>query len=766
MVIKNRKVMAIFIFTVYIALHIYLIIQIVQPFSGITISMDRHQNVIVEQIDKDGWVHDTNISKGDIVKKIEGKEVKGLDDQKRLEHAEDLTIEHNNKITRYTAPDIKFSNFLKELYMPEIFTILILLLSILIYQKHNSTANFLMSFLMMSSLSLLTSNVSGHKDVGASLILIFSFQLGVLSFFCFIYSTFLEKDLIRKKPSVILTINIIFGIFIILLNIYDLLIKDLPSLLTDNLMLVHFSLNIVYSIGFLIYLYIKKRDSSHEPFLKWMLVIPTIAFVPFIFLHAIPYILGLPILPDDIAALFLFAIPIGYSYLILTKQLLDINFILNRIRYYTFLSLVPTIIISFVVSGTVNYDSNLFSRFLQNFFLIFTLNVIFLLLKEKIDYSFRNQLFRDKTNLTQSIDQFTQKLSAVMKEEELERLLVNEVVSVLNPSVIAFVEYDSDTFQYTTRVFHGNEELFTLHKHQEWLIQSDTSGDLLKYTDSLGIRLYNKDQKMVYIWVGHKRNHTSFNINEKTWTTTIVKYVRLVYENLHAVSDLIQSLQQQDIEDRPASVSLSRFLFQLAETERRRLASDLHDSALQDQIVWYRKLEHLIQDNQDIPSDVQEQLIKVKNGMVDVIKQIRSTCNELRPNLLLEGGLIQSLKELFSQFQMRVKYHLDYEFDNISETFEDYNTKLSIYRVFQELLNNADKHSKATHVSVSMWEDDQMIYIDYRDNGKGFDMQSPYIKKNHMGLSVLKERIFSLNGEVEFVSSKGKGLQVHITIPR
>ncbi|WP_100332406.1 sensor histidine kinase [Bacillus xiapuensis] len=486
----------------------------------------------------------------------------------------------------------------------------------------------------------------------------------------------------------------------------------------------------------------------------------------FYFFHAIPYIIGLPYLPDDVAALFLFAIPIGYSYLILTKQLLDINFILNRIRYYTVLSLIPTIIISFVVSGTVNHESNVYSRFLQNFFLILTLNIIFLLLKEKVDYSFRNQLFRDKTNLTQNIEQFTQKLSAVMKEEELDRLLVKEVVSVLNPSIITFVEYDSETSQYTTRVVHGDNDQFTLRKHQEWLIQSDTNGDLMELKDSLGIRLYHKDQKMIYVWIGHKRNQTSFNINEKTWMITIVKYVRLVYENLHAVNNLIQSLQKPNIGDHPASVSLSRFLFQLAERERRRLASDLHDSALQDQIVWYRKLENVIQENQDIPSDVQEQLVKIKNGMVDVIKQIRSTCNELRPNLLLEGGLIKSLNELFSQIQMRVKYHLDYQFDNISVTFEDYNTTLSIYRVFQELLNNADKHSEATRVSVSMWEDDQTIFIDYRDNGKGFDIKSPPTKKNHMGLSGLKERILSLNGKVEFITSKGKGLQVYITIPR
>ncbi|WP_100332407.1 hypothetical protein [Bacillus xiapuensis] len=282
MVIKIRRVMAIFIFIVYIALHTYLIAQMVRPFSGVTISIDQHQNFIVEHINKNGWVNNTDIKKGDIIKKIDGKELKGTGVQNTLKYADDLTVEHNDKVIRFMAPDKKVSDFLQELYIPGVFSILTLLLSVLIFQKKNATANFMLGFMMLASLSFLSSNAT-HRDFVADLILIFSFQLGALSFFCFVYSTFLEKGFIQKKPKVMLTINIILAILIILLNLYSLIIKELSGLFTDNLMLIYFSFNIVYSIGLLIYIYIKKRDSLHEPFLKWMLVIPTVAFVPFIF---------------------------------------------------------------------------------------------------------------------------------------------------------------------------------------------------------------------------------------------------------------------------------------------------------------------------------------------------------------------------------------------------------------------------------------------------------------------------------------------------
>ena len=652
------------------------------------------------------------------------------------------------------------------MYIPVIFSLLTLLLSIFIYQKRSSTANYLIGFLMTASLSLFTSTESGHGDFGATLILAFSFPLGALFLVKFLSAICEEKGIIEKRPTTLLKIDTAFGMVVIILDLLNLVVENILSSLTANLMLVYFCLNIVYSIGLLIYLYIKKRDSHYEPFLKWMLFILLVAFGPFIVFHAIPYILGMPYLNDEIAALFLFVIPLGYSYLIMTKQLLDINFILNRIRYYAFLSLLPTIFISLLVIGIINQESDSFSRFLQIFFLLFILNILFLFLKEKIDFSFRNQLFQDKTNLSQRIDPFTQRLSSIMKQDELETFLVNEITSTLDPSVIGLVEYHVATSTLMTNVVHGKENQFTLHKQMKWMIQNDSEEGLLEYKGSLGIRLYKTDHKKTYIWIGHKRNQTTFNSNEKMWIITIVKYVRLVYENLHAVSSLVASIEKQSLEDQPNSLSLSRLLFQLAEKERRRLASDLHDSALQDQIVWYRKLETFINENQHLPKDTHEQLMKVKNGMVDVIKQIRNTCNELRPNLLSEVGLIKSLKELFSQIQMRVKYNLEYEFDEISETFDDYNQALSIYRVLQELLNNAEKHSEATHVSVNMWEENQTIYIDYRDNGKGFDLQSLDKERNSMGLSGLKERIASINGNVDFLSKEGKGLQVHITLPR
>ncbi|MED4455322.1 sensor histidine kinase [Metabacillus fastidiosus] len=764
--IKKSTIIFSLVLISFIFLHGYILMILEKPYSGISASLDSKGNYVITKISKVGWVSYTGIQTGDTLKEMNGEKLNSDSSPTReaFSFAKELAIEKNGFLSYYKASGIKLKSSLYEIYIPVIFSILVLLLSIFIYQKHSLTANYLIGFLLATSLSYSSSAASGRGDFGAKLILVLLIQPGVLLFVYFLYSVFFDKQIIKERFPAFLKVTTLLTFVTIMINLYSLFFTAVHQV--SSVTLVSFIIIIIYSICFLIYTYIKKKDSVHEPFLKWMIVIKVIAFSPFIFFHAIPYILGWPYLVDDIAGLFLFVIPLGYCYLLMTKQLLDIDFIISKGRYYAFLSLVPTFLISLLVTGIANQDNNSFSRFLLNFILILIFNILFLFLKEKVDFSFRNQLFQDKTNLTQSIDQFTQKLSSIMKQDELESFFVHEIIKALQAENIILIDYNLENTILRTKEVYGNN--FKIYKQIKWILQNDSAGTLLEYKGLIGIQLYKIGQQKTYIWIGQKKNNTRFNINEKTWMITTAKYVRLVYENLFAVNSLIQSLEKQQVQEQSSSASLSRLLFQLSEKERRKLASDLHDSALQDQIIWYRKLENLITENKDLSKETETELSKIKNGMVDVINQIRHTCNELRPNLLLEAGLTQSLQELFSNIQLRVKYTLDYEFDQIQDTFDNFNTPISIYRILQELLNNADKHSDATNVAIHMWEDNQRLHIDYRDNGKGFNLEIFNKQTNHihMGLSGLKERILSLHGKVEFISAEGQGLQVHITLPR
>ena len=80
----------------------------------------------------------------------------------------------------------------------------------------------------------------------------------------------------------------------------------------------------------------------------------------------------------------------------------------------------------------------------------------------------------------------------------------------------------------------------------------------------------------------------------------------------------------------------------------------------------------------------------------------------------------------------------------------------------QELLNNAMKHSKATNVTIRLFEKDENLYLTYVDNGIGIEWDEVNYSYNTLGLSGIVTRIQSLNGEMTVESKLNRGLQIII----
>ena len=89
---------------------------------------------------------------------------------------------------------------------------------------------------------------------------------------------------------------------------------------------------------------------------------------------------------------------------------------------------------------------------------------------------------------------------------------------------------------------------------------------------------------------------------------------------------------------------------------------------------------------------------------------------------------------------------------------------ISVYRIIQELVNNAIKHSNAAEILVQIRKDDQLLLIDVEDNGKGFGY-NPDSKKSGMGLAGITSRVNYWKGSLNIESDKSSGTSVHIEIP-
>lgn len=191
------------------------------------------------------------------------------------------------------------------------------------------------------------------------------------------------------------------------------------------------------------------------------------------------------------------------------------------------------------------------------------------------------------------------------------------------------------------------------------------------------------------------------------------------------------------------------------------LSIDLHDSVLQEQLLLLRDIE--IISDKVIDQPLKSNLYYLKEKVLDNIYLVRETCNELLPPFLSELGIIQSIQILIDRTNLRSDFILKTELDTSIQHLGK-ELDLILYRVVQELLNNAMKHSEATVVELSLSQRNHTLSLSYYDNGKGVELEKLNNSIQTMGIFGIKERIKTIGGTIEFVSEVGKGMQVSIEV--
>lgn len=331
-------------------------------------------------------------------------------------------------------------------------------------------------------------------------------------------------------------------------------------------------------------------------------------------------------------------------------------------------------------------------------------------------------------SLQESLNRFSNDLANVMKVSELENRLIEEVRTVLQVAGVSIEE-----------VPRGQEHG-------------------LVDTNDIWVKIGEKQQP-VYLRIAG--NHTMLRIEEE-WLETAVHYVTILYDNLHLLEDLMKRLEDMVAKNETPRWML-RLLFKLSEKERASLSGDLHDSVLQNLIIWYRKLESL-RSTAAFAQDTQQQLKQIEEGLLDTIHQIRITCNELRPPFLMKMGLVESLKSLFSYTRMFANYEIEF-LPECQDCSLQEDQILGVYRIVQELLNNANKHSRADKVTMTLAVTEDHLYFSYSDDGVGMDLSAFEGSFQHMGIAGIEKRVLSLEGEVGLMSAPKQGFHVKIRIP-
>ncbi|WP_211234313.1 ATP-binding protein [Paenibacillus taiwanensis] len=650
--------------------------------------------------------------------------------------------------------------------VPSLVLVVFLLMSCVVYakRKDDKAARLLILFFVCIGIIYFSSPVSGKLDLVAR-VLISLLPLGFCLFMYFM-NAYLSRYRIKFVNNYILHL---LSIIVLLQCVAKMLfhIDIIKADISGTISAMYYSTIVfanVVCLYRLIALFIQYRFTKLNPLFKFMLAAHSLAFVPFVTMNVISLSLfRVQLLPAYFTTLFVLVLPISYMYLITSNRLFDIDFILTRFKYYTSLALVPSLLVLFFLAiiYNANYDHT-WVQWFQIFVVIHIGFTLFLYLKEQVDYKFRPKLFKQMYSYQDSLDRFSRSMARVMKKEDLIRAIEQEVTSMLPLSRFQFLTVNSSHARVNPSP--TNDVDHDIAKYLLANVESLQVAEVITMPQGVALIVGQRKEEIHVIWIGNKSNRTLFNVDELRWLKTIANYTSIVYENLHFLDNFMEQLEDE-MRQTQSSTSpwLLRLLFLLSENERRRLGSDLHDSALQDQLIWYRRLETFMADNK-IPKHMQNELYQIKEGLLDVIHQIRETCNELRPPLLTELGVVEAVEFLTDHLQLQVNFAVVLQAKPVTATLSEEQIT-AVYRIMQELLRNTEKHAKANKVVIDIEEDDTHIYLAYKDDGVGMNLDNLQSSFSHMGLSGIRERVISLEGEIEFHAEEGRGFAVSMKIP-
>lgn len=198
-------------------------------------------------------------------------------------------------------------------------------------------------------------------------------------------------------------------------------------------------------------------------------------------------------------------------------------------------------------------------------------------------------------------------------------------------------------------------------------------------------------------------------------------------------------------------IGLLNAVFETQESERKRLAEDLHDSV--GQLLSAIKLNLHRLDKNCVSEGNQPLFADTRQLANDCIHEIRNIIHNVLPPVLTDYGLLPALEGLCTGVEQMTGVKVRYTNNGVSGRFPS-DIELSFYRLAQELFGNAIKHSEAKLLTLSISKDANWLIMEFTDNGKGFD---PDTVKSGFGLKNLQSRVQFIKGEINIYTKPQNG---------
>lgn len=237
----------------------------------------------------------------------------------------------------------------------------------------------------------------------------------------------------------------------------------------------------------------------------------------------------------------------------------------------------------------------------------------------------------------------------------------------------------------------------------------------------------------------------------------------IIYDE-HGSPSAVLSSGVDITEKRKAEKAMTQALIEGQELERKRIAKELHDGLGQSLTAIRLHLNALESDVTQFTRKNQDAFEKLKVILQTTTQEVKSISRDLMPNILQDYGLVKALEFLCQtindthtvQVQLQV-YRMDRELGQA--------ITVGLYRVAQELINNALKHAQATRIDIQLVGHDTSVVLTVEDDGIGFDFKEKPVANHSFGLRNIETRVKSLSGTFDVETRPGEGTLVIVEIP-
>lgn len=203
-------------------------------------------------------------------------------------------------------------------------------------------------------------------------------------------------------------------------------------------------------------------------------------------------------------------------------------------------------------------------------------------------------------------------------------------------------------------------------------------------------------------------------------------------------------------------------LIHLQDEERKRIASELHDSLGQSLVIIKNRATIGLRDTTDTER-VTEQLEEISSAATAAIDDVHEIAHNLRPYELDRLGLVKALEAMIAKLAKSSSIQFFADPDHIDGLLSPA-AETSVYRIVQEGLNNVMKHAGATEARVSLKRLNGRLVVSVSDNGKGIKLAATNDNGGGLGLAGIAERARLLGGALQVKSDGASGTEMTITI--